>query len=54
MSQEKLNELHIDVHSIFDLVCWARYFGVAQSRVKQAVAAVGSGAGQVATFLQVA
>ena len=49
-----LAEAHIDVHQLFDLVCWARYFGVAQAQIRAAVAAVGSRASNVAAFLHTA
>lgn len=42
----------INVHHLFDLVCWARHFGVAQAQVRDAVAAVGTCVSDVAAYLQ--
>lgn len=49
-----LADAHINIHQLFDLVCWARYFGVAQDQVRAAVAAVGNRAASVAAFFQAA
>ncbi|MFZ5525618.1 MAG: DUF3606 domain-containing protein [Pseudomonadota bacterium] len=46
------SEASIDVHQIFDLVCWARHFGVAQQQVRDAVKAVGTCVSDVAFYLQ--
>ncbi|RRS03156.1 DUF3606 domain-containing protein [Aquabacterium soli] len=47
-----LADAHINIHQLFDVVCWARYFGVAQGQIRAAVAAVGNRASSVAAFLQ--
>lgn len=47
-------KLHIDIHGVFDLVCWARHFGVTQRRVVEAVSAVGSRVDKVAAYLRAA
>lgn len=49
-----LADAQINIHQLFDLVCWARYFGVAQGQIRAAVAAVGNRASNVAAFLQTA
>lgn len=46
------DEASIDVHHLFDLVCWARHFGVAQDQVRDAVKAVGTCVSDVASYLQ--
>lgn len=47
-----LADAHININQLFDVVCWARYFGVAQGQIRAAVAAVGNRASSVAAFLQ--
>lgn len=45
-------EANINVHHLFDLVCWARHFGVAQAQVRDAVAAVGTCVSDVSAYLR--
>lgn len=56
MDQQKTSasDQLIDVHAMFELVCWAKHFGVAQSRIKEAVARVGNEVPKVSAYLQAA